>query len=123
MPELDAVTWVLILAAGFTAGWVDAVVGGAALASQIPADAFKPIVVAACTLVAAWTVLRPAVGLETELRYSGRRHRVLAVGTANMLGGYVGARTAVAKGSGFVRVVFLLVVTGLIVRLVVDIVG
>jgi len=25
MPELDAVTWVLILAAGFTAGWVDAV--------------------------------------------------------------------------------------------------
>jgi len=45
----------------------------------------------------------------------------LAVGAANMLGGYIGARTAVARGSRFVRVVFLVVVSGLIARLVADI--
>jgi uncharacterized membrane protein YfcA len=37
--------------------------------------------------------------------------------TANVAGGYVGARTASARGSGFVRQVFLVVVAVLIVRL------
>ncbi len=37
--------------------------------------------------------------------------------TANVAGGYVGARTASVRGSGFVRQVFLVVVTVLIVRL------
>lgn len=41
----------------------------------------------------------------------------LLMGSANLLGGYLGARTAVARGSGFVRVVFLLVVGVLILRL------
>lgn len=41
----------------------------------------------------------------------------LLMGSANLLGGYLGARTAVARGSGFVRVVFLLVVGALILRL------
>lgn len=41
----------------------------------------------------------------------------LLVGAANVLGAYLGARTAVARGSGFVRVVFLVVVAVLIVRL------
>ena len=41
----------------------------------------------------------------------------LTVGAANLVGGYVGARMAVAKGSGFVRVVFVVVVGVLIVRL------
>jgi hypothetical protein len=47
----------------------------------------------------------------------------LAVGAANMLGGYLGARTAVARGSRFVRAAFLVVVAGLIARLVWDIVA
>jgi uncharacterized protein len=41
----------------------------------------------------------------------------LTVGAANILGSYLGARMAVAKGSRFVRVVFMVVVGGLIVRL------
>jgi uncharacterized membrane protein YfcA len=41
----------------------------------------------------------------------------LVVGAANVLGSYLGARTAVARGSGFVRVVFLVVVAVLVVRL------
>ena len=41
----------------------------------------------------------------------------LAMAAANVLGGYLGARTAVARGSGFVRVVFLVVVGALVLRL------
>lgn len=40
----------------------------------------------------------------------------LLVGAANVAGAYVGARTAVVRGSGFVRVVFLVVVAGLVAR-------
>lgn len=38
----------------------------------------------------------------------------LAMGAANMAGGYLGSRTAIAKGNKFIRVIFLLVVTALI---------
>ncbi|OMQ16757.1 hypothetical protein A7K94_0200440 [Modestobacter sp. VKM Ac-2676] len=38
------------------------------------------------------------------------------MGAANMLGAYLGARTATARGSRFIRVVFLVVVTALIGR-------
>ncbi|GHG47466.1 UPF0721 transmembrane protein [Flavimobilis marinus] len=41
----------------------------------------------------------------------------LAMGAANLTGGYIGARMAVAKGSGFVRGVFVVVVSALILRL------
>jgi hypothetical protein len=41
----------------------------------------------------------------------------LVMAAANLLGGYVGARTAVARGSGFVRVVFVLIVAAFIVRI------
>ncbi|WP_236833428.1 TSUP family transporter, partial [Blastococcus sp. MG754427] len=41
----------------------------------------------------------------------------LLMGGANMLGGYLGSRTATTRGSGFIRVVFLVVVTALIGRL------
>ena len=38
-----------------------------------------------------------------------------------MLGGLLGARTAVARGSKFVRVIFLVVVSALILRLAYDV--
>ena len=41
----------------------------------------------------------------------------LVIAGANLLGGYVGARTAVAKGSGFVRDVFVVVVSAFIVKI------
>jgi uncharacterized membrane protein YfcA len=47
----------------------------------------------------------------------------LLMGAGNVLGGYVGARTAVARGSRFVRAVFLAVVAALILRLGVDVAG
>ncbi|WP_369138334.1 sulfite exporter TauE/SafE family protein [Modestobacter versicolor] len=41
----------------------------------------------------------------------------LLLGAANMVGGYLGARTATSRGSRFIRVAFLVVVTALIARL------
>ena len=35
----------------------------------------------------------------------------------NVIGGYLGARTAVARGGGFVRVVFIVVVGAFLLRL------
>ncbi len=46
----------------------------------------------------------------------------LIMGLANLGGGLLGARSAVARGSSFVRVVFLLVVSALILRLGYDVV-
>jgi uncharacterized membrane protein YfcA len=165
--------------------------GGAGLASVIPSQAFKPVVLVALVAVLVHTVRRPTLGDVTALRHSGRRHHVTAglvgavvgvydgavgpgtgsflvfalvgllgygfvqasaqakianvatnlgallvfvpqgvvlwklgllMGAANMVGGYVGARTAVARGSAFVRVVFVVVSGALVVRLGVDVV-
>lgn len=41
----------------------------------------------------------------------------LVMGAANVLGGYLGARTAVARGSGFVRAVFVILVLAFIVKI------
>ncbi|WP_138733346.1 sulfite exporter TauE/SafE family protein [Modestobacter excelsi] len=158
---------------------------GASVAAALPASVFKPVIVVALIAIAAFTVLRPALGEVTALRHSGRRHHGVAgavgagigfydgvlgpgtgsflvfalvsllgydflnasakakivnvatnlgalhffvpygavfwglglfLGAANMLGGYLGARAATARGSRFIRVVFLVVVTALIGR-------
>lgn len=40
----------------------------------------------------------------------------ILLGAANTLGGYLGSRTATSRGSGFIRVAFLVVVTALVAR-------
>lgn len=47
----------------------------------------------------------------------------LVIGGANLIGGYVGARTAVARGARFVRVFFVIVVVAFIVVIGSDVVG
>lgn len=47
----------------------------------------------------------------------------LAMGAANMVGGYVGARTAIGRGAAFVRVFFIVVVSGFVVRIGGDLLG
>jgi hypothetical protein len=46
----------------------------------------------------------------------------LVMGTANLIGGYLGARTAISRGNSFVRKVFLIVLSGLIIKLGYDVV-
>ncbi|HEX3931504.1 MAG TPA: TSUP family transporter [Nocardioides sp.] len=47
----------------------------------------------------------------------------LVMGVCNLVGGYLGARTAVARGTGFVRVFFIVVVAGFAVRIAGDLLG
>lgn len=166
--------------------------GGAVLASSIPAQALKPIIVGVLVLVLVLVLARPQLGAETVLRWRGHKHKIaaaavglgigvydgllgpgtgtflvlalagllgyaflpasaiakivnfatnlgaliffvphgavlwglgLAVGAANLAGAYLGARMAIAKGSAFVRIVLLVVVSALIVRLIWDMVA
>jgi uncharacterized protein len=46
----------------------------------------------------------------------------LMMGAANLLGGYLGAMTAISRGNVFVRRVFLIVLGGLIIKLAYDVV-
>jgi uncharacterized membrane protein YfcA len=50
-------------------------------------------------------------------------HVGLLMGAANLLGGWLGARTAVRRGSRFVRIFFLLVVAAFVVRIGGGVVG
>ena len=44
----------------------------------------------------------------------------LVMGAANLVGGLLGARTAISRGNAFIRKVFLVVLAGLIIRLAYD---
>jgi hypothetical protein len=165
---------------------------GAFAASHIPATAFTPIVLAVLVGVGSFVLLRPQLGEQTELRFSGHSHRAaamatgfvvggydgalgpgtgsffvftlvgllgysfleasakarmanwatnvaalcvfvpqdavlwrtgLVMGVANLAGGYLGARTAVARGARFVRAFFLVVVAAFVVRLGGEVLG
>ncbi|KAA1426043.1 TSUP family transporter [Nocardioides antri] len=165
---------------------------GAFVASQIPREAFEPIVLGVLVVLGAYVVLQPDVGEETLLRFSGHRHLVAAMavggvigfydgalgpgtgsflvfalvgllgydfleasakarlanwatnlgalllfiptgavlwkvgllmGVCNLAGGYLGARAAVERGSKFVRMFFILVVSAFIVRIGGDVLG
>lgn len=160
--------------------------GGAAVATVLPTEVFKPIIVVALAAVAVFVAVRPKLGAATALRFTGRRHLVVAcalgivigfydgmlgpgtgaflvialvsvvgydfiassakakivnfatnlgalalfiptgavvwglglcLAAANVAGSYLGSRTAIAKGTGFVRAVFLVVAGALIVKL------
>jgi uncharacterized membrane protein YfcA len=47
----------------------------------------------------------------------------LVMGACNLVGGYVGARTAVSRGSRFVRVFFVVVVSAFILKIGSDVIG
>ena len=41
----------------------------------------------------------------------------LVLGAANLVGGYLGARVAISRGTGFVRIFFIVVVSAFIIRI------
>ena len=45
------------------------------------------------------------------------------MGVCNLVGGYLGARTAVARGAGFVRAFFIVVVSAFVIRIGGELVG
>jgi uncharacterized membrane protein YfcA len=63
---------------------------GAACASLLPRDLFEPVVLVLLVVVAAWTALRPRMGLEERLRFSGHRHYLVALLVGGVIGFYDG---------------------------------
>jgi len=161
--------------------------GGAATASLLPEDVFRPVIVSLLIAAWIWIAVSPAMGSVDKLRFTGRRHVLIAgiaglvigfydgllgpgtgsfllivlvgllgysflsasvtakivnLGTNiaaiivfgfaghiwwqvglimavfNVIGAVTGARMALRRGSGFVRIVFLVIVAVLIVRLI-----
>lgn len=78
---------------------------GAAIAFLVPKESFDPIVLVVLVVVGAYVVLKPTLGGETLLRFSGRRHTAAAMLTGLAVGFYDGA-LGPGTGSFFV---FLLV--------------
>ena len=64
---------------------------GAAVASQIPREAFEPIVLVALVVVGAYVLFKPTLGLATALRWSGHRHLAAALAVGFVIGFYDGA--------------------------------
>jgi uncharacterized membrane protein YfcA len=64
---------------------------GAAVASQIPREAFEPIVLVALVLVGSYVLFKPTLGMATALRYSGHRHLAAALAVGFVIGFYDGA--------------------------------
>ena len=64
---------------------------GALVASQIPREAFEPIVLVALIVVGAYVLLKPELGEATALRYAGHRHLAAALTVGFVIGFYDGA--------------------------------
>jgi uncharacterized membrane protein YfcA len=64
---------------------------GAVAASQIPRDAFEPIVLVVLVVVGTYVLLKPQLGQATALRYSGHRHLLAALAVGFVIGFYDGA--------------------------------
>ena len=159
--------------------------GGAIVATFIPSEAFRPIILLALVGVLLFTIFKPDAGQLTAMKHTGKAHlaRALAIGAvigfydgvmgpgtgsflviamitvlgysflqasaqtkvvnlatnvgalilfslaghlvwqmglvlglANLCGGYLGARTAISRGSGFVRIMMITVVSALILK-------
>lgn len=83
--------------------------GGAAVATLLPAAAFKPIIVVALLAVALFTALRPQMGAATRLRFQGHRHHVMAGAAGLVIGFYDGM---IGPGTGTFLVIALVAMLG-----------
>ncbi|OIU83737.1 TSUP family transporter [Microbacterium sp. AR7-10] len=83
--------------------------GGAAVATVLPASAFKPIIVVALLAVALFTAFKPQLGAATALRFSGHRHHVTAGAAGLVIGFYDGL---IGPGTGTFLVITLVALLG-----------
>jgi uncharacterized membrane protein YfcA len=83
--------------------------GGAAVATVLPASAFKPIIVVALLAVALFTAFKPQLGAATALRFSGHRHHVAAGAAGLVIGFYDGL---IGPGTGTFLVITLVALLG-----------
>lgn len=65
-------------------------VAGAACAALLPAQVFRPIIIVALIAVTVYTLAKPQLGSATALRFTGRRHLVIASLAGAAIGFYDG---------------------------------
>jgi uncharacterized membrane protein YfcA len=100
----DPRTFVPLMALAFTGA-----VLGALVASQVPREAFEPIVLVVLVAVGGYVLLKPDLGSETELRHSGGRHLTTAMLVGFGIGFYDGA---MGPGTGSFLVLSLVALLG-----------
>jgi uncharacterized membrane protein YfcA len=83
--------------------------GGAAVATLLPAAAFKPIIVVALLVVALFTAFRPQMGAATMLRFHGHKHHIMAGAAGLVIGFYDGM---IGPGTGTFLVIALVALLG-----------
>ncbi len=92
---------------------IAAVVGaalGAATASRLPPEVFKPVIVVLLVVVWLWTLLSPQMGRTQQLRWHGsRRHYVVATAAGLAIGFYDGL---IGPGTGSFLLIVLVAVLG-----------
>lgn len=64
--------------------------GGAVVATLLPVQVFKPIILLALIVVAIITAAKPTLGTARKLRYHGRRHYLVAILIGVIIGFYDG---------------------------------
>lgn len=82
---------------------------GASAAALLPAEVFKPVIVVALVAVGLMTALKPALGVETQLRFSGRRHHGIAAAVGVAIGFYDGI---LGPGTGTFLIIALVSLLG-----------
>jgi uncharacterized membrane protein YfcA len=100
----DPRTFVPLMALAFAGA-----VLGALVASQVPREAFEPIVLVVLVAVGGYVLLKPDLGTETELRHSGGRHLTTAMLVGFGIGFYDGA---LGPGTGSFLVLSLVALLG-----------
>ena len=83
--------------------------GGASIAAALPVAVFKPVIVVALVTVATITLLRPALGGTTSLRFSGHAHYRAAVAVGLAIGVYDGV---LGPGTGTFLVIAMVSLLG-----------
>jgi uncharacterized membrane protein YfcA len=83
--------------------------GGAAVAANLPASVFKPIIVVALIAVALFTAFQPGLGELTKLRHAGHRHYVVACVIGGVIGFYDGM---IGPGTGSFLIIALVSAMG-----------
>jgi uncharacterized membrane protein YfcA len=83
--------------------------GGASVAAALPVAVFKPVIVVALVTVAVITVVRPALGSTTALRFSGHAHYRAAIAVGLAIGVYDGV---LGPGTGTFLVIAMVSLIG-----------
>lgn len=84
-------------------------IGGAAVATVLPASVFKPIIIVALIAVALFTLFRPQMGAETALRFAGHKHIIMASFAGLAIGFYDGL---IGPGTGMFLIIALVALLG-----------